>query len=116
MIERFDRFMRMCMSMLDTFPWTEDAHWTHAQAEQMGAFQETELGKALAIHLRNCSLEINAKAVQSGDPHQCDRAAGFLMALSYIDNLSALKGAPQAPMQDEDSVEGADEFLERMAP
>ena len=111
------RFLKLCWLLSRVYPWTSAAPWTHQHAEMMEHFKEGALGKYLAIHLRNCSLEINARAVQSGDPHQCDRAAGFLMALTYIDtlSLSASKGEPQSP-DDEDSSEEPEEFLARMAP
>lgn len=110
------RFLSLLIFMMRNYPWNADHEWDRGHSESLRNFLDGEVGKNLALHLRNCSFEINARAVQSGDTHQCGVAAGWLLCLSYIDRLSASGGVPQSPTRDEDSVEGPEEYLERMAP
>lgn len=111
------RFWRTFWLLLQTYPWVEPEAWTIGHAESLRAFMEGPVGKLLAQHLRACSLQLNARAVQSGDIHECDRAGGFQHCLAYLDSLSAPKDVPQTSMpRTGDSVEGVEEFLERMTP
>jgi hypothetical protein len=110
------RFCGLLRLLLRSYPWASDSEWAPTHSASLRNFLEGDLGKSLAKHLRNCSLEINARAVQSGDLHQCGVAAGFLLACTYLDRLSVSGGEPQSPTQDENSVEGPEEYLERMAP
>ena len=110
------RFFGLLRLLMRSYPWATDSEWAPLHAESLRNFLEGDLGKSLAKHLRNCSLEINARAVQSGDLHQCGVAAGFLLCCTYIDKLSVSGGEPQSPTQDENAPEGAEEYLERMAP
>jgi hypothetical protein len=111
------RFWRTFRFLLSFHIWEEREAWTIGHAEALKAFMEGPVGKLLAQHLRSCSLQLNARAVQSGDMHECDRAGGFQYALAYLDSLSAHKDVPQTSMPDDGgSPEGVEEFLERMTP
>ena len=110
------RFWRTLMFLLRVYPWKEAEAWTHGHAEALRNFLEGPVGKNLALHLRACSLQMNARAVQRGDIHECDRAGGLQYALAYLDSLSAHKDVPQTSMKTEDSPEGVEEFLDRMTP
>jgi hypothetical protein len=96
--------------------WDGLEEWTPEHSKGLQAFMNGPVGKVLALHLRKCSFELNSRAVQSGDMHECDRAGGFQYALAYLDSLSAPKGEPQSPIADEDSPEGVEDYLERMTP
>lgn len=95
--------------------WTDGTDWEKEDAGALAHFLKTPAGTKLIAKLRNASLSMNAQAVQKGEPHASGSAAGYMLALTDIQTLSAI-GSPQDPEQSEEGVDTGNVTLEQLNP
>lgn len=95
--------------------WADGSEWTTEDAARLSFFLRTSTGEKFASRLRNSALALNASAVQRAEPWRNGQAAGYMLAATDIQTLSA-QGSPQEAQNTEDAAAGADGSLEHLAP
>lgn len=110
------RLIRTALFLIRTGgTWADGSEWTNADAAALSSFLRTETGEKLSRRLRNAALALNANAVQRSDPWRNGQAAGYMLAATDIQTLSA-EGALRDAQTTEDDDAGAAAELEHLAP
>jgi len=113
MITRFFTALRFLLATGGA--WTDGTEWEREDGGSLALFLKTPAGSKLIAKLRNASLSMNAQAVQKGDAHTSGTAAGYMLALTDIQTLSAI-GALQDSENHEEGVVTGDANLEQLNP
>ena len=95
--------------------WADGDEWTNEDAARLTSFLRTPTGEKFSRRLRNSALALNAGAVQRAEPWRNGQAAGYMLAATDIQTLSA-EGALRDAQTSEEVVTGADGSLDHLAP
>lgn len=101
------RFLRMAWMLAQTGAWQapEETAWTDMDASALRSYLAGAPGKRLCNRLRYVSAALNASAVQAPNKWKAGQAAGYMLAVSHIQTLSA----PIAPQDDPSEEQDNDE-------
>ena len=110
------RLLRTALFLIRTGgTWADGTDWTQDDARALASFLHSETGEKLSRRLRNVALSMNANAVQWSDAWRNGHAAGYMLAATDIQTLSA-DGAPQDSETSEEADAGAAAELAHLAP